>query len=142
LTARLVLLRHGQSVWNRDNRFTGWTDVELTEEGVSEARRAGILLKRAGIPFDIAFTSMLKRAIRTLWVVLAEIEMEWLPVQVNWRLNERHYGALQGLNKAEMAAQLGQETVFELRRSFDAVPPPLALDDAPPPALRPPLCAC
>jgi 2,3-bisphosphoglycerate-dependent phosphoglycerate mutase len=130
LTARLVLLRHGQSVWNRDNRFTGWTDVELTEEGVSEARRAGILLKRAGIPFDIAFTSMLKRAIRTLWVVLAEIEMEWLPVQVNWRLNERHYGALQGLNKAEMAAQLSQETVFELRRSFDAVPPPLALDDA------------
>jgi 2,3-bisphosphoglycerate-dependent phosphoglycerate mutase len=105
LTARLVLLRHGQSVWNRDNRFTGWTDVELTEDGVSEARHAGNLLSAAGIPLDVAFTSMLKRAIHTLWVVLSEIEMEWLPVQVNWRLNERHYGALQGLNKAETAAQ-------------------------------------
>jgi 2,3-bisphosphoglycerate-dependent phosphoglycerate mutase len=129
LTARLVLLRHGQSIWNRENRFTGWTDVELTEDGAAEARRAGRLLREAGIPLDIAFTSMLRRAIQTLWIALSETGLEWLPVMRNWRLNERHYGALQGLNKAEMADQVGHQTVFEWRRSFEAVPPPLSHDD-------------
>lgn len=125
----LVLLRHGQSIWNRDNRFTGWTDVELTEEGVVEAHDAGRLLREVGIPFDYAFTSVLKRAIHTLWVVLAEIDLEWLPLVRDWRLNERHYGALQGLNKADVADQIGKQLVFEWRRSYEAVPPALAADD-------------
>jgi 2,3-bisphosphoglycerate-dependent phosphoglycerate mutase len=125
LSAKLVLLRHGESIWNRDNRFTGWTDVELTPKGMTEARHAGVLLREAVIPFDIAFTSVLKRAIQTLWIVLMENGLEWLPVIRDWRLNERHYGALQGLNKAEMAEQTGLETVFEWRRSFSGVPPAL-----------------
>jgi 2,3-bisphosphoglycerate-dependent phosphoglycerate mutase len=129
LTAQLVLLRHGQSIWNRDNRFTGWTDVELTEQGIAEARRAGRLLREAGVPLDIAFSSMLKRTIQTLWIVLSETGMEWLPVIKNWHLNERHYGALQGFNKAEMADQVGDSVVFEWRRSFLSVPPPLTFDD-------------
>jgi 2,3-bisphosphoglycerate-dependent phosphoglycerate mutase len=129
LSAKLVLLRHGQSIWNRADRFTGWTDVELTEQGVDEARRAGRLLKDAGIAFDIAFTSLLRRAIQTLWIVLAETELEWLPIVKDWHLNERHYGALQGLVKTDTAERVGQEIVFEMRRSYTAVPPALALDD-------------
>jgi 2,3-bisphosphoglycerate-dependent phosphoglycerate mutase len=127
--AKLVLLRHGQSIWNRDDRFTGWTDVELTEAGEKEARHAGTLLREAGIPFDAAFTSLLKRAIQTLWIVLAEISLEWLPVVKDWRLNERHYGALQGLNKSELADQIGLETVFEWRRSHTGLPPALDPSD-------------
>jgi 2,3-bisphosphoglycerate-dependent phosphoglycerate mutase len=125
----LVLLRHGESIWNRENRFTGWTDVELTPQGIAEARQAGALLREAVIPFDIAFTSVLKRAIQTLWIVLMETGLEWLPVVRDWRLNERHYGALQGLNKAELAEQAGLETVFEWRRSYSGMPPALTLDD-------------
>jgi len=129
LTAKLVLLRHGQSVWNRENRFTGWTDVALTDAGVEEARHAGRLLRAADIPLDIAYTSVLKRAIHTLWIVLSETGLEWLPVVRDWRLNERHYGALQGLNKAELADQVGREIVFEWRRSYTGVPPALSNDD-------------
>jgi 2,3-bisphosphoglycerate-dependent phosphoglycerate mutase len=126
---RLVLLRHGESSWNRENRFTGWTDVDLSAQGVEEARAAGRLLKSEGWPFDLAFTSVLKRAIRTLHLALEELDLLWLPVQKDWRLNERHYGALQGLNKAEMAAKFGDEQVLLWRRSYDVPPPPLERGD-------------
>lgn len=125
----LVLLRHGESIWNKENRFTGWTDVDLTETGIAEAREAARLLREEGFDFDLAFTSVLKRAIRTLWIVLDELDRMWLPVVNDWRLNERHYGALQGLNKAEMAAQYGEEQVLVWRRSYDVPPPLLDLDD-------------
>ncbi|MEN9416569.1 MAG: 2,3-bisphosphoglycerate-dependent phosphoglycerate mutase hypothetical protein [Pseudomonadota bacterium] len=121
----LVLIRHGESQWNLENRFTGWTDVPLTETGVAQARRAGQLLAEAGIEFDLAYTSVLKRAIWTLWHCLDAMERTWLPVQNDWRLNERHYGALQGLNKAEMARQYGDEQVLLWRRSYDTPPPAL-----------------
>ncbi|MPZ18208.1 MAG: 2,3-diphosphoglycerate-dependent phosphoglycerate mutase [Luteitalea sp.] len=126
---RLVLLRHGESVWNKENRFTGWTDVDLSEGGVEEARRGARLLAGEGFTFDVAFTSVLKRAIRTLWIALDEMDLMWIPVHRDWRLNERHYGALQGLNKAEMAAQHGEEQVKIWRRSYDIPPPPLTMDD-------------
>src|SRR5918995_181653 len=120
---KLVLLRHGESDWNRENRFTGWTDVDLSEKGIAEARAAGKLLKSGGYAFDLAFTSVLRRAIRTLWIALDELGQMWLPVEKSWRLNERHYGALQGLNKAEMAAKFGEEQVLVWRRSYDIAPP-------------------
>jgi 2,3-bisphosphoglycerate-dependent phosphoglycerate mutase len=126
---RLVLLRHGESVWNKENRFTGWTDVDLSEKGLSEARQAGALLKAEGFTFDLAYTSVLKRAIRTLWIVLDELDLMWIPIENSWRLNERHYGALQGLNKAEMAAQYGDEQVHIWRRSYATPPPPLEKTD-------------
>ena len=122
---KLVLLRHGESEWNRDNRFTGWSDVDLTEKGAAEARRAGRQLVEAGFTFDLAYTSVLKRAIRTLWLVLDEMDLMWIPVHRAWRLNERHYGALQGLTKAETAAKFGEDQVLTWRRSYDAPPPPL-----------------
>lgn len=125
LTPNLVLIRHGQSDWNLQNRFTGWVDVELSPAGVEEARRAGRQLAAAKLEFDRAWTSVLKRAIHTLWIVLREIDAAWLPVERRWRLNERHYGALQGLNKAETAAQHGDEQVQIWRRSYDIPPPPL-----------------
>jgi 2,3-bisphosphoglycerate-dependent phosphoglycerate mutase len=125
----LVLLRHGESTWNRENRFTGWTDVDLSETGVTEAHEAGRLLRDEGFSFDIAFTSVLKRAIRTLWIALDEMDQMWLPVVNSWRLNERHYGALQGLNKAETAAKFGDEQVKLWRRSYDVPPPALEADD-------------
>lgn len=125
---KLVLIRHGESVWNKQNRFTGWVDVDLTTEGVNQAIRGGELLKQEGYQFDVAYTSVLKRAIRTLWLVLDEIEQMWIPVHRSWRLNERHYGALQGLNKAETAAKYGDEQVQIWRRSFDTPPPPLDED--------------
>jgi len=126
---KLVLVRHGESDWNRENRFTGWTDVDLSEQGLREARTAGQVLKAEGFSFDLAFTSVLKRAIRTLWIILDELDRMWIPVEHSWRLNERHYGALQGLNKAETAAQFGDEQVRIWRRSYDTPPPPLALED-------------
>jgi 2,3-bisphosphoglycerate-dependent phosphoglycerate mutase len=126
---RLVLLRHGESTWNRENRFTGWTDVDLTEKGVEEARAAGRLLKAEGFEFDFTFTSVLKRAIRTLNFSLEEMDRLWLPVEKDWRLNERHYGALQGLNKAETAAKFGEDQVLAWRRSYDVPPPPLPAGD-------------
>ena len=126
---KIVLLRHGESSWNRENRFTGWTDVPLSEKGIEEARQAGRLLREGGYTFDLAFTSVLKRAIKTLWVVLEEMDLMWIPVVRSWRLNERHYGALQGLNKSEAAAELGEEQVQLWRRSFDVPPPALTLDD-------------
>lgn len=119
----MVLLRHGESVWNRANRFTGWTDVDLTTQGMEEARRAGRLLVRAGHSFDVAYTSLLKRAIRTLWLVLDEMDLMWIPVHRSWRLNERHYGALQGLDKAQTAAKFGDAQVLRWRRGY-AIPPP------------------
>jgi 2,3-bisphosphoglycerate-dependent phosphoglycerate mutase len=122
---KIVLLRHGESSWNRENRFTGWTDVDLTEQGIAEARAAGRLLSREGFVFDLAYTSVLKRAIRTLWIVLDEMDLMWIPVERCWRLNERHYGALQGLNKAETAEKHGIEQVKLWRRSYDVRPPPL-----------------
>ncbi|MCC7007255.1 MAG: 2,3-diphosphoglycerate-dependent phosphoglycerate mutase [Acidobacteria bacterium] len=125
----LVLLRHGESTWNKDNRFTGWTDVDLSERGLVEAREAGVLLRDSGYSFDVAFTSVLKRAIRTCWIVLDELDLLWLPVERHWRLNERHYGALQGLNKAETAAKHGEEQVKIWRRSYDIPPPALDVDD-------------
>src|SRR5689334_5541415 len=125
----LVLLRHGESTWNQENRFTGWTDVDLTEKGRQEAREAGRLLRAEGFAFDIAFTSVLARAIRTLWIALDEMELLWVPVTKSWRLNERHYGALQGLNKAETAAKHGEAMVKIWRRSYDTPPPPLTADD-------------
>ena len=126
---KIVLMRHGESTWNLDNRFTGWTDVDLTEKGVAEARHAGKLLQEAGLTFDLAYTSVLKRAIRTLWVTLDEMDLMWLPVVHSWRLNERHYGALQGLNKAETAALYGDEQVLIWRRSYDTPPNPLEPGD-------------
>ena len=126
---RLVLLRHGESGWNRENRFTGWTDVDLSAQGVEEARAAGRLLKAEGCAFDLAFTSVLKRAIRTLHLALEELDQLWLPVQKDWRLNERHYGALQGLNKAETAAKFGEAQVLAWRRSYDTPPPALEPGD-------------
>jgi 2,3-bisphosphoglycerate-dependent phosphoglycerate mutase len=126
---KLVLIRHGESVWNKENRFTGWKDVDLSEKGLEEAKAAGKLLAGQGFEFDVAFTSVLKRAIRTLNIVLDEMDLMWLPVIKNWRLNERHYGNLQGLNKAEMAQQFGDEQVLVWRRSYDIPPPPMTADD-------------
>jgi 2,3-bisphosphoglycerate-dependent phosphoglycerate mutase len=126
---KLVLLRHGESVWNRENRFTGWTDVDLTEHGREEARRAGQLLANSDYTFDVAYTSVLKRAIKTLWLALEEMDRMWIPIYNSWRLNERHYGALQGLNKAETAQEFGEDQVLVWRRSYDAPPPALAADD-------------
>ena len=122
---KLVLLRHGESIWNKDNLFTGWADVDLSENGKSEAVRAGQLLKSEGFSFDVAFASVLKRAIRTLWISLDVLDLMWIPVEYSWRLNERHYGALQGLNKAETAATYGEEQVLIWRRSYDVRPPAL-----------------
>ncbi len=126
---KLVLLRHGQSQWNKENRFTGWTDVDLDETGRAEAKSAGQVLKNEGYTFDVAFTSVLKRAIRTLWTVMDEMDLMWIPVYRNWRLNERHYGALQGLNKAETAQKFGDDQVKIWRRSYDVPPPPLEASD-------------
>lgn len=126
---KLVLLRHGESTWNQENRFTGWTDVDLTPKGLEEAKKAGQLLRENGFVFDVAYTSVLKRAIRTLWITLDEMDQMWIPVNLSWRLNERHYGALQGLNKAETAAKYGDEQVHIWRRSYDIHPPALTLDD-------------
>jgi 2,3-bisphosphoglycerate-dependent phosphoglycerate mutase len=126
---RLVLLRHGQSRWNLENRFTGWTDVELTEQGEREAHEAAALLAREGFAFDIAYTSMLRRAIRTLWIVLDDLDRMWIPVVHSWRLNERHYGALQGLNKRETAERFGEDQVAAWRRSYSVAPPALAPND-------------
>jgi len=126
---KLVLIRHGESTWNLDNRFTGWTDVDLTDTGIAQAKNAGQLLKAEGYDFDVAYTSVLKRATRTLWHVLDEMDQTWLPVVHSWRLNERHYGGLQGLNKAETAKKFGDEQVLVWRRSYDTPPPPLAEND-------------
>lgn len=126
---RVVLLRHGESVWNRENRFTGWTDVGLSEKGVQEASEAGRTLSREGFVFDVAYTSVLKRAIKTLWLALEEMDLMWIPVHNNWRLNERHYGALQGLDKAETAALHGMEQTHIWRRSYDIPPPALEAGD-------------
>ena len=126
---KMVLLRHGESDWNKENRFTGWTDVDLSEKGIVEATNAGKVLKEQGFAFDLAYTSVLKRAIRTLWIALDGLDQMWLPVYKTWRLNERHYGALQGLNKAETAAKFGDEQVHVWRRSYDVPPPALELND-------------
>jgi 2,3-bisphosphoglycerate-dependent phosphoglycerate mutase len=126
---KLVLIRHGESSWNLENRFTGWTDVDLSPRGLEEAKEGARLLKEGGYTFDVAFTSVLKRAIRTLWIVMDGLDLMWLPVHRTWRLNERHYGALQGLNKAETAAKYGTEQVHIWRRSFADPPPALTLDD-------------
>lgn len=126
---KVVLLRHGESVWNKENRFTGWTDVDLSEKGVAEATTAGRLLKKEGFVFEVAFTSLLKRAIRTLWLTLDEMDLMWIPIHHSWRLNERHYGALQGLNKAETAVKFGEQQVKIWRRSYDIPPPPLEKTD-------------
>jgi 2,3-bisphosphoglycerate-dependent phosphoglycerate mutase len=126
---KLVLLRHGESTWNLENRFTGWTDVDLSPKGVEEAHEAGRLLREEGYTFDIAYTSLLKRAIRTLWITLDEMDLMWIPVHRSWRLNERHYGALQGLNKAETAAKYGEKQVLVWRRSYSDPPPPLTPED-------------
>ena len=126
---KIVLLRHGESQWNKENRFTGWTDVDLSEKGIAEAQAGGKLMKEAGFEFDLAYTSVLKRAIRTLWLALDEMDLLWIPVLKTWRLNERHYGALQGLNKAETAQKYGDEQVLIWRRSYDIQPPALTADD-------------
>jgi len=126
---KLVLIRHGESVWNKENRFTGWKDVDLSEKGLKEASAAGELLKKEGFEFDIAYTSVLKRAIRTLWHILDEMDLMWIPVQCEWKLNERHYGALQGLNKAETAEKHGEDQVKVWRRSYDTPPPALEKSD-------------
>ena len=126
---KLVLLRHGESAWNRENRFTGWTDVDLSETGLQEARAAGKVLREKGFTFDVAFTSVLKRAIRTLWLVLDEMDLMWIPVTRTWRLNERHYGALQGLNKADTAKKYGEDQIKIWRRSYDIQPPALEVTD-------------
>jgi len=133
----LVLLRHGESTWNQENRFTGWTDVDLSERGRAEAQEAGRLLREGGYVFDVAFTSVLKRAIRTLWYSLDALDLMWIPVEKSWRLNERHYGALQGLNKAETAAKHGEAQTKIWRRSYDIPPPALAPDDPRSPARDP-----
>ncbi|HYN19536.1 MAG TPA: 2,3-diphosphoglycerate-dependent phosphoglycerate mutase [Thermoanaerobaculia bacterium] len=126
---KLVLLRHGESIWNLENRFTGWTDVDLSPKGIEEAKEAARLLNEGGYTFDLAHTSLLKRAIRTLWIAMDGMDLMWIPVHRHWRLNERHYGALQGLNKAETAAKYGDEQVHVWRRSYSAPPPPLTPDD-------------
>ena len=126
---KLVLLRHGESDWNKENRFTGWTDVDLSDQGRKEASEAGQVLKNAGLTFDVAYTSVLKRAIRTLWMAMDEMDLLWVPVHRSWRLNERHYGALQGLNKSETAAKFGEEQVKIWRRSYDIPPPALEPSD-------------
>lgn len=126
---KLVLIRHGESTWNLENRFTGWTDVDLTDNGREQAKRGGQALRREGFQFDIAYTSLLKRAIRTLWIVLDEMDQMWVPVDRDWRLNERHYGALQGLNKSETAKKFGEDQVLVWRRSYDIPPPPLEPSD-------------
>ena len=127
---KIVLLRHGESIWNKENRFTGWTDVDLSDKGKTEARKAGEVLKKEGFVFDIAYTSVLKRAVRTLWITLDEMDLMWIPVYNSWRLNERHYGALQGLNKSEMAAKFGEDQVLIWRRSYDVPPPKLERNDS------------
>lgn len=127
---KIVLLRHGESAWNKENRFTGWTDVDLTEKGIAEANRAGELLKENGFNFDKAYTSYLKRAVKTLNCALDKLDQDWIPVEKTWRLNEKHYGALQGLNKAETAAKYGDEQVLIWRRSYDVAPHALAEDDS------------
>ncbi|MDX1605957.1 MAG: 2,3-bisphosphoglycerate-dependent phosphoglycerate mutase, partial [Candidatus Competibacterales bacterium] len=127
---KLVLIRHGESQWNKENRFTGWYDVDLSERGVEEATRGGDRLREQGYVFDVAFTSVLKRAIRTLWIVLDRMDLMWIPVHRSWRLNERHYGALQGLNKAETAERYGDDQVLTWRRSFDVLPPALEQGDS------------
>ena len=127
---KIVLIRHGQSLWNLENRFTGWADVDLTETGIAQAKVAGQLLRQEGYDFDVAYTSVLKRATRTLWHVLDEMDQTWVPVVHSWRLNERHYGDLQGLNKSETAKKYGDEQVMVWRRSYDTPPPPMAADDA------------
>ncbi len=134
---KLVLLRHGESIWNRENRFTGWKDVDLSERGLVEAAEAGRLLLKEGYAFDLAYTSLLKRAIRTLWIALDVLDRMWIPVMKDWRLNERHYGALEGLNKAETTAKHGEAQVKIWRRSYDIPPPPLKPDDPRHPALDP-----
>lgn len=134
---KLVLLRHGESTWNKENRFTGWTDVDLSDKGVEEAREAARVLKEQGYGFDVAFTSVLKRAIRTLWIVMDEMDLMWIPVIRDWRLNERHYGALQGLNKSETAEKFGEEQVQIWRRSYDTRPPALEETDPRNPAEDP-----
>lgn len=126
---KIVFMRHGQSVWNRENRFTGWTDVDLSEQGKNEARLAGKILRDVGISFDVAYTSVLKRAIRTLWITLDEMDAMWTPVFCDWRLNERHYGSLQGLVKSETAKKLGEDVVHRLRRSYEGKAAPLAESD-------------
>jgi 2,3-bisphosphoglycerate-dependent phosphoglycerate mutase len=126
---KLVLLRHGESIWNKEDRFTGWTDIDLSEKGIAEAKEAGKTLREEGYVLDVACTSVLKRAIRTLWLVLDEMDLMWIPVHRSWRLNERHYGALQGLNKAEMSAKVGEEQVHIWRRSYDVRPPALDKTD-------------
>lgn len=126
---KVVLLRHGESIWNKENLFTGWTDVDLSQRGTEEAKKCGVTCKRYGYYFDVVFTSVLKRAIRTAWIVLDEMDLMWIPVQLDWRLNERHYGALQGLNKAETAAKYGEEQVKVWRRSYDVRPPALEETD-------------
>lgn len=127
---KLILLRHGESTWNKENRFTGWTDVDLSEQGITEAHNAGKILKADGYTFDIAYTSVLKRAIRTLWIVQEELDLFWIPVEKTWRLNERHYGALQGLDKTEMSKKFGDEQVHIWRRSYDVMPPALEKTDS------------
>ncbi len=134
---KLVLVRHGESDWNKQNRFTGWTDVDLSEKGREEAKEGGVVLKAEGLTFDVAYTSVLKRAIRTLWIVLDEMDLMWIPVHRSWRLNERHYGALQGLNKAETAEKFGEAQVKIWRRSYDIPPPELTPDDERYPGLDP-----
>ena len=134
---KIVLLRHGESVFNKENLFTGWTDVDLSSKGLEEARNSGRLLQKERFVFDIAFTSVLKRAIRTLWITLDEMDQMWIPIHHSWRLNERHYGALQGLNKAETASKYGEKQILIWRRSYDTRPPALTLDDARYPGLDP-----
>jgi 2,3-bisphosphoglycerate-dependent phosphoglycerate mutase len=129
MTIRLVLIRHGESIWNKEDRFTGWTDIDLSDKGIAEAREAGRTLREQGYLFDVAFTSVLKRAIRTLWLVLDEMDLMWIPVYKSWRLNERHYGALQGLSKVEMAAKVGEEQVHKWRRGYAVRPPALDKKD-------------
>jgi 2,3-bisphosphoglycerate-dependent phosphoglycerate mutase len=129
MTIKLVLIRHGESIWNKEDRFTGWTDVDLSDKGITEAKEAGRTLREKGHLFDVAFTSVLKRAIRTLWLVLDEMDLMWIPVHRSWRLNERHYGALQGLNKAEVAVKVGEAQVHMWRRGYDIRPPALKTTD-------------
>lgn len=126
---KIVLMRHGESTWNLENRFTGWADVDLTEKGCAEARRAGRLLREAGFTFDLAYSSLLKRAIRTMWIALDEMDLMWIPIKLDWRLNERHYGELTGLHKAETSKIYGEDKVLQWRRSFDIPPNPLSPDD-------------